>query len=167
MDQVKIGTFLKELRNGKGITQEQLADRFYVSRRTVSRWETGSNLPDLDVLVELADFYDVDLRDIFNGQRREDNMDNELKDTLLQAADYTQEVSNKITKRMNVMFVFATAAMVLYLVAVFALPDIDTGIWGFLKGMALGVSLGMLVIGIILTSPLHHKIVEWKAGKTR
>ena len=94
-------------------------------------------------------------------------MDNELKDTLLQAADYTQEVSNKITKRMNVMFVFATAAMVLYLVAVFALPDIDTGIWGFLKGMALGVSLGMLVIGIILTSPLHHKIVEWKAGKTR
>ena len=61
MDQVKIGTFLKELRNGKGITQEQLADRFYVSRRTVSRWETGSNLPDLDVLVELADFYDVSI----------------------------------------------------------------------------------------------------------
>ena len=98
---------------------------------------------------------------------RDDNMNNELKDTLLQAADYTQEVSNMITKRMNIMFIFASVAMLLYLVAVFAGPDIDTGVWGFLKGMALGVSLGMLVIGIILTSPLHQKIVEWKAGKNK
>ena len=60
MDQIKIGEFLKELRKEKNMTQEQLADKFFVSRRTVSRWETGSNMPDLDVLVELADFYDVD-----------------------------------------------------------------------------------------------------------
>ena len=53
MDQQKIGEFLKELRKEKGITQEQLADKLFVSRRTVSRWETGSNMPDLDVLVEL------------------------------------------------------------------------------------------------------------------
>ena len=71
MDQARIGAFLKELRKEKNMTQDQLADKFFVSRRTVSRWETGSNMPDLDVLVELADFYEVDLRDIFNGQRRE------------------------------------------------------------------------------------------------
>ena len=98
MDQTKIGSFLKQLRKEKGLTQEQLADRLYVSRRTVSRWETGSNLPDLDMLVELADLYEVDLRDIFNGQRRDTNMDSELKDTLLQAADYTQELKEKLKK---------------------------------------------------------------------
>ena len=41
MNQIKIGELLKELRKEKGLTQEQLAERFHVSRRSVSRWETG------------------------------------------------------------------------------------------------------------------------------
>ena len=49
MDQSKVGRFIKELRKEKNLTQEQLAEQFNVSRRTVSRWETGNNLPDLDV----------------------------------------------------------------------------------------------------------------------
>ncbi len=46
MNQVKIGDFMKELRKEKGLTQEQTAEQFMVNRRTVSRWETGNNLPD-------------------------------------------------------------------------------------------------------------------------
>ena len=42
MEQQKIGNFLKQLRKEKGLTQEQFAERFYISSRTVSRWETGS-----------------------------------------------------------------------------------------------------------------------------
>ena len=53
MNQQKIGEFLKHLRNDKGLTQEQLAEHFYVSSRTVSRWETGRNMPELDMLIEL------------------------------------------------------------------------------------------------------------------
>ena len=41
MDQQKIGKFLKYLRKDKGLTQEQLAEHFCVSSRTVSRWENG------------------------------------------------------------------------------------------------------------------------------
>ena len=55
MDQAKIGRFLSELRKEKKITQEQLAEKLGVARRTVSRWETGSNLPDIDLLMELSD----------------------------------------------------------------------------------------------------------------
>ena len=51
MDLMKIGTFLQELRKEKGLTQEQLAEQLGVARRTVSRWETGANMPDLDILV--------------------------------------------------------------------------------------------------------------------
>ena len=44
MDQSKVGRFIKELRKEKNLTQEQLAEQFNVSRRTVSRWETGGSL---------------------------------------------------------------------------------------------------------------------------
>ena len=43
MNQMKIGSFLKELRNGKGLTQGQLAEQLNVSNRSVSRWETGGS----------------------------------------------------------------------------------------------------------------------------
>lgn len=63
MDQKKTGYFLKQLRNEKKLTQEQLAEKFQITSRTVSRWETGSNMPDISMLLELADFYEVDIRE--------------------------------------------------------------------------------------------------------
>ena len=162
MDQVKIGTFLKELRKENNITQEQLADKLFVSRRTVSRWETGSNMPDLDVLVELADLYDVDIRDIFNGQRREPDMDKEVKDTLLQAADYTQEIRKKVTKRMNLMFMGGIGALALYLISLYIVPEDAGGVTGFIQGVMLGISFGMLVIGFIITGPFGEKLLSGK-----
>lgn len=67
MDLEKIGSYLKHLRLEKGITQEQLAEHFAVSSRSVSRWETGKTLADLSVIIELADFYKVDLRELLDG----------------------------------------------------------------------------------------------------
>lgn len=68
MDQIKIGKFLKSLRNEKELTQEQLAEKIGVSGRTVSRWETGSNLPDISMLIELSELYDIDIREIIDGK---------------------------------------------------------------------------------------------------
>ena len=82
MDQQKTGRFLKELRKEKGLTQEQVAEHFNVAGRTVSRWETGSNMPDLSMLVEISSFYEVDIREIIDGERKSEKMDNELKETL-------------------------------------------------------------------------------------
>ena len=53
MNQKKIGSFLKELRKEKGITQEEFAENLNVSGRTVSRWETGVNMPDISLLVDI------------------------------------------------------------------------------------------------------------------
>ncbi len=92
MNQQRIGEFLKHLRKDKGLTQEQLAEQFYVSSRTVSRWETGSNMPDVDMLIELANFYDVDIREIIDGERKGENMDNENKDTLKKVAEYSNKL---------------------------------------------------------------------------
>lgn len=69
MDQKKIGEFLRELRKEKGMTQEQVAEHFNIAGRTVSRWETGSNMPDIGIISEIAEFYEVDIREIINGER--------------------------------------------------------------------------------------------------
>lgn len=89
MNQIKIGQFLKELRKEKGLTQEQLAEQFNLSRRTVSRWETGSNMPDLDMLLALADFYGVDIREIMDGERKSGTMNTEQKEMFAKLADYS------------------------------------------------------------------------------
>ena len=91
MDQKKIGLFLRELRKEKELTQEQLAEKFKVSNRTVSRWETGSNMPDLSVLVELAEFYHVDINEIIDGERKSEIMNEETRETLVKVAEYANE----------------------------------------------------------------------------
>ena len=90
MNSKEIGAFLKQLRKEKRITQEQLAEILGVSGRTVSRWETGTNLPDLSILVQISEYYNVEIGEILNGERKSGNMDNELKETLLKVADYNE-----------------------------------------------------------------------------
>lgn len=70
MDQEKVGCFLKELRLEKGLTQEQLAEKFNISNRSVSRWENGKNMPDISLLVELAEFYQVGMDELLDGERK-------------------------------------------------------------------------------------------------
>ena len=104
MDQKKTGALLKKLRLEKGLTQEQLAEVFGVSDRTVSRWENGRNLPDLSLLVELADYYDSDIREIIDGERRSDRMDKEMKDTLQKVADYGDTQKEKAERAGSMAF---------------------------------------------------------------
>ena len=52
---------LTELRKGRGLTQGQLAEKFAYSDKSISKWEHGEALPNLNTLQELADFYGVTL----------------------------------------------------------------------------------------------------------
>lgn len=56
---LEIGKQLAQLRHQKQWTQAQLADKLNVSRQAVSKWETGSALPDLELLLQLSELYEV------------------------------------------------------------------------------------------------------------
>ena len=127
MNQQKIGEFLKQLRTDKGLTQEQLAERFYVSSRTVSRWETGNNMPDIATLIDLADFYEVDIREIIDGERKSEIMKNENDDTLKKVAEYATEESKKSRKRIRRISEIFSLISVFLSVMVFALMRNLTG----------------------------------------
>ena len=83
IDQIKIGRFLRDLRKEKELTQEQLAEKFGVSSRSVSRWENGNTMPELGILVELADYYEVDIKEIIDGERKSEIVQKEEKDYFL------------------------------------------------------------------------------------
>lgn len=99
MDQVKIGVFLKELRKEKDLTQEDLAERLNVSNRTVSRWETGSNMPDIGMLAEIADFYGVSIPEIINGERKGESMNQETRDVAAAMAEYSRNEAKNVKQK--------------------------------------------------------------------
>lgn len=151
MDQVKTGAFIKKLRTEKGLTQEQLAEKFNVSRRTVSRWETGSNMPDLDVLIEMSDYFDVDIRELLDGERKDRKMDKELEETVLMVADYSSNEKKRIKRIMCSYFIAGTTALLTNGILDFC--DLPETFWiGFAKGSTFGLALVAMLLGLAYAS---------------
>ena len=161
MDLIKTGNFLKELRKEKGLTQEQLAEQMGVARRTVSRWETGANMPDLDLLIELSDLYETDLREILSGERKSEKMNEELKETVLQVADYSNEEKERLLKRMHWLFLAGLIGFIAFLIIVmFDLQD--TAPYEAIGSFGLGLAFGMVILCVIFTSRYAGKIRAFK-----
>lgn len=151
MNQQKIGTFLKKLRNEKELTQEQFAEKLGVSRRTVSRWETGTNMPDLDLLMEIADYYQVDLRELLDGERKSEKMNKELEETVLKVADYSNEEKRKLTKIMHWLYLSGVVSFIIFFILLFTRPEEPTFWFGYAQGVTLGIPFVMVCIGALMT----------------
>ena len=67
---------LRKLRAGKGFSQKEMADRLYVTRSTVARWENGSRLPDAAMITRLARCLDVDAGILFSAVAESDDIPN-------------------------------------------------------------------------------------------
>lgn len=65
---MKIGEVLKNKRLKNNITQEELAKKLYVSRQTISRWEQGRTIPNIEVLKELSKLYNVTLNELISEE---------------------------------------------------------------------------------------------------
>lgn len=164
MNQQKIGEFLKHLRKDKGLTQEQLAEEFGVSSRSVSRWENGNTMPDISIIIELADFYDVDIREIICGERKSENMDKELKDTLVTVADYTNNENGKIMQSAVNMAIITSVIFAIVTPIIFYFYILIDNL--LLNLVAIGTSFGMLYCGLSMLRLLEmNEKISKKAHK--
>lgn len=116
MDQIKIGTFLKLIRKEKNLTQEQLAEQLGVSNRTVSRWENGNNMPDISLLSEIAEFYDVSIPELIYGERKSENMREEAKEVAETMSDYAKAEKETLVKSIRNMSLIGLIALIIYMV---------------------------------------------------
>lgn len=67
LEELQIGTQIRKYRSDMGISQEMLAEKVYVSRQTVSNWETGKNYPDIHSLLMLSVLFNVSLDQLIKG----------------------------------------------------------------------------------------------------
>ena len=151
MDLQKIGVFLKELRKEKGLTQEQLAETL----------QTGSNMPDLDLLTEMAEFYQVDLREIMAGERKDRRMDEEMKETVIQVAEYSNADKQRTARIMQAYSVIGMIALIVN--AGMNLMEIGGTFWTeFIKGATFALALIAMLFGFLFTTGTLQKVQAFK-----
>ena len=64
MNAIELGKFIASLRNEKGLTQEELAEKLFIDKRKVSRWECGTSIPEFELLIKLSEILDVSLYEL-------------------------------------------------------------------------------------------------------
>ncbi len=76
MNQEKIGNLIKELRKKNNLTQEKFAEKYGVTYQAVSKWENGKNIPDISLLKQICDDYNININDLLNGNNKDKKKDN-------------------------------------------------------------------------------------------
>ena len=112
MDLIKIGKFIAERRKKKIMTQEQLAEKLFITDRAVSKWERGLSLPDADKMLELCNILDINVNELLNGEKI-DMKDYEKKnEELLLELAKQDEMKNK--RLITDMWVMTVSAFIFY-----------------------------------------------------
>ena len=88
MDQTKIGKFIAALRKEQGLTQAQLGEKLGVTNKTISRWENGNYMPDVEMLSLLSKEFGVSINELISGER-------------LWAEDFRKAADNNLVTALN------------------------------------------------------------------
>ena len=153
---------LQELRKQKAITQEELAQRLYVSRTAVSKWESGRGYPNLDSLKAIARFFDITVDALLSG------------DELLTLAE--EDTRQKETRFRDLVYglLDLSIAMLLFL-PFFATRESGAvqsasllslvGVQPYLKVAYLAIVLGMTLLGVLTLALQACRLVAWQRSK--
>ena len=109
------------------MTQEKLAEQLNISNRTISRWETGSNMPDISMLVEIADFFNVSIPEIIDGERKSEDMNQETRDTAVKMAEYSKNEA-RVGKQRVIGYLMAVFGIFIIVSALAVFPNESS--WG-------------------------------------
>lgn len=83
LDQERIGKFIKDIRIKNKLTQKEFADKFGVTYQAVSKWENAKNLPDINILKEICNEYNVSIDEILSGNEDIKKKDKKKRNIIL------------------------------------------------------------------------------------
>lgn len=148
MNQEKIGKFILELRKGKNMTQQELADKIGVTDRAISKWENGRGMPDISMLSLLANELNCTIQELLNGRKmtKEELLD--LRETINNLVEYESDRQIRNDRKSNkyniigfiTLTIVVTNNMYGYLDYIFS-SNIADFIQGFMYGMCLWANI--------------------------
>lgn len=99
MNQLKTGQFIASCRKEKSMTQAQLAEKLGITDRAVSKWETGKNLPDAALMLDLCAILEITVNELLCGERiAMENYSKKAEDMLLQMKKEKEEADRRLLK---------------------------------------------------------------------
>lgn len=127
IDMIKIGKFISACRKEKGLTQAQLAEKFGITDRAVSKWETGKSIPDASIMLELCSELGINVNELLSGEKLNDmtNYNQQAEKNLIALKEKEEQASRNMLSMEVVIGIISTAAfLALLLFGVFA-PDLS------------------------------------------
>ena len=97
MDYKKIGDFISTLRKSQNLTQTKLAEKLFVSEKTISKWENGKGIPDANSLLNMSEIFGVSINELLNGEKfSQENYSQKAENKLLELQNAKQESDKRL-----------------------------------------------------------------------
>ncbi len=122
---MELGKQIKKYRNEFDISQDELAEKVYVSRQTISNWENDKNYPDINSLLRLSEVFHVSIDILIRGDIEE------IK------AEISQEDRRRFKKTSNIFTALFLVALVTPIPLVHFLDNLGIGLWAALFAVTL------------------------------
>lgn len=118
MDQIKTGKFIAQMRKEQGLTQIQLADKLFISNKTVSKWETGKGMPEVSLMLPLCETLGINVNELLTGEKiPTKNYRQKAEENMMNLVQEAQESKKKIIIAAIVALMAVIAAIPLVIVA--------------------------------------------------
>ena len=157
------GEKLRKLRTDSGLTQEELAEKIYVTRTAISKWESDRGYPNIDSLKAISKIFSVSIDDLFSPDEvlTIAEQDNKQKETRFKDMVYAL-LDLSISMLLFLPFFAEDADGIIQSVSLIALD----GVQPYLKIAYLTVVIGTTVMGILTLTLQNCQAVVWVKSKT-
>ena len=157
------GEKLRKLRTDSGLTQEELAEKIYVTRTAISKWESDRGYPNIDSLKAISKIFSVSIDDLFSPDEvlTIAEQDNKHKETRFKDMVYAL-LDLSISMLLFLPFFAEDADGIIQSVSLIALD----GVQPYLKIAYLTVVIGMTVMGVLTLTLQNCQAAVWVKSKT-
>ena len=162
MELEKVGNFIRDKRKEKELTQLELAEKIFVSEKTISKWETGKGFPDTSLIVPLCEVLEISANELLSGEEIKDDKTYKEKaeKNLIELKDEQAKI-NKHLLNMEYFIIFSSIIVLLTCAILASYLDIQN----YLRIIIIAIGFINVVVMFIVSVIIETKVGFYQCGK--